>query len=290
MKSLHTIAISSTLIAFLLSGVAVVHVQEVSMVAQVLESVPQSEKSTITYDFSSGVQPQSLQVFPEIKNAPISFEDGVSSPRCPFVPSVDNVVVDFTRNRTVPLTALYVHADKGAEDAQHTIPVEVGAGVYTVQLASYNKEKEESEESEESYNQRWYLLFYDEAENVIYKSNSTRDMYDGERETVELVEREILLEVPVSEIQARHTAYPDTESHTVAPLCALLSKKTEETTGSEKYIELPSERTLFSASTFLVQDDPVSKEYRVYVALTLMLTLIMALGLFVVSPTSRTDR
>jgi len=286
-------AVMSTIVGFLLTTHFAMHPQGTEMTARVLEQVkyvptvlPQGN-DMVLYDASSTepVLVENTHFFPEIEDTPRALDSSVvDTPQCPFAPGSGDVVIDFTRNGFLPLSEVYLYANKDAEDAQKTAEIEVPIGTYVVQLASYNGGEEVKENN---YEQQWYLKLYDEAGNIVHTTQSTRDMYIGESGTIELVEQGMVLDAIVTHVRAVHEAFPDKEPQTIAPLCVLLSQEEVQMEGNTSRIELQSDdKNLFSASVFLQHNDTMQKEYHFILALSLILTLLSVVGTFIWSSIS----
>ncbi|KKS28326.1 MAG: hypothetical protein UV60_C0009G0006 [Parcubacteria group bacterium GW2011_GWA2_43_11] len=294
MKSLaYKIAVASSVVAFIMTLLLVVHVQDVSLVATVLEQGDSSvqlrdskrlpEKIKISYDFGK-VDVSSIKnvsFFPEIEDRVQPLTTG-NTPLCPFTAEAGSVVIDFTNNGSVSLEELYLYANKDIEEGKNVVTYGVDVGTYVVELASYNSEDIE----ENNYEQQWYLEFRD-AEGIVYTTQPTRDMYVGESEMIELVERDMVLTTPVSQVRAVHTAFPDTEPQTIAPLCARLSKQITQVEEKNDLVRLQGdEKKLFSATVFL-QHSNNQPESHFFFTLGVMLMLLCAMGVFIGSTISR---
>ncbi|HCC04856.1 TPA: hypothetical protein DEP58_00945 [Patescibacteria group bacterium] len=286
------VAVVSTVVAFMMTCLLTIHGYNTGLVATVLEQGEKSihqrevtqrpEKVVITYDFG-GVdvsQSRNSSFFPEIEDNVHLFEKAVTdAPHCPFTPEVGSVVIDFTRNGTATREELFLYANKEIEEAESFVRHEVDVGTYVVELASYNN----AEVIENNYEQQWYLEFLNDEDDVVYTTQSTRDMYVGESEMIELVERGMVLDTAISHVRATHSAFPDMEPQTIAPLCARLSKVQTE----NNFVELErGEKNLFTASVFLQQATKQSGNHFLF-ALGMMLALLCAMGVFIGSTISR---
>ena len=288
MKSLaYTTAIVSTVVAFVLTCVLTVHVRDVSLVPTVVEQdrrmhsqgLVSQEKVRVVYDFGLAEVSKSSRAsfFPEIEDSVQPYEKAITNaPHCPFVLDAYGVVVDFTHNGTVPLEDLYLYADKDIEDAENSVELGVDVGTYVVELASYNSEEAE----EDNYEQQWHLEFRDDEGNIVYTTQSTRDMHVGETGTIERVEGKMVLNTALSQARAIHVAYPDTKPQTIAPLCARLSIQNARSEKTDSVATLQGdEKNLFSASVFLQRRDTMLDSHFLF-TLGVMLMLLCTIGVF----------
>jgi len=139
---------------------------------------------------------------------------------CPFQKKTGRIIVDFTKDGTVPTHDIVLEANATKASATHSLAQSIPAGAYAVQLASIDNRQLSATDDEPK--ESWYLEFYDASGSRIAKSNPSRDIQNSESLVIELVNAELTLDAAAAELVARHAAYPSSVSNMFAAPCAAL--------------------------------------------------------------------
>jgi hypothetical protein len=145
--------------------------------------------------------------------------DTVKYVACPFEEKEKRILVDFTNKGSVSPLDLSIRADEEYKDASHSLrEVQIEAGLYSVQLASY---RAHDESSKTFFEESWFFRLLTSNSKEVFKSPETRDMRDDEEKTIELFDEKVLLTEPAVQLSVEHGAYPNKDVQHISPLCVV---------------------------------------------------------------------
>ncbi|MCP4427839.1 MAG: hypothetical protein GY803_25430 [Chloroflexi bacterium] len=97
------------------------------------------------------------------------------------------------------------------------IPIDLDDGVYRVTLVSYDNHDSGQDHQP---NERYYLAIKDEDGKRIATTNSISDLPSNVNQLIETVNEHLVIDDEGAWVYAVHSAYPDSNSNSLHPVCA----------------------------------------------------------------------
>jgi len=199
---------------------------------------------------------------------------------CPFGEQEGRTIVIFGEEKNGVFLPIELHANASLEESQYEKrDVQIKTGTYNVQVASHHSTS--AIEHITHYDERWYMTLYSADDRPLYTSVSTRDMQSDEEKVIEFLDNSMYVRDSVHSIILKHSAYPDTYSQTVTPLCIAFNVVQEQdrvSANNDGYMS--SENKALSINT-LGEKGP--KKFALYYMLMLSFALMMYVFFYVSS-------
>jgi hypothetical protein len=165
---------------------------------------------------------------------------------CPISPKEKRIIVDFTRQGTVPLRELVVTGDVPMHAATTLLPATIPEGVYEVRLASYGG----SATAQVGEHDGWHARVYGADGAVVSTTKPVSDVPEWESEFVKKVQTDFSVPRAGTRIQGVHAAFPSTHADPVAIICAAFDPLPSSTTPTTSVsVTLPSRASTTDGTT-----------------------------------------
>jgi len=130
-----------------------------------------------------------------------------------------------------------LRSDKAQSNAEGSVLSEnIPAGTYEVTLQSYDDHSGKLGQTDQTQEQ-WYVELSDDS-SVVSQTSAISDLPDADNSITEQVDSSLVIASDVTKVQTKHAAYPDSNPHSVKPVCALFEKIKEDPKSEVGYCPL----------------------------------------------------